>query len=446
MSGGAVVINTGGDTIPDITLGTFTTTAANLAISTGDALDTVTAAGAGGSSTVLTTPLTIFGGAGNDTLTGGDGADAINGGPGNDTIVGGAGNDTLSGDEDNDTINEGAASNGTDVISGGLGMDAVTYFGRSAGVVIVLDDVGNDGETGENDNVKSDNEWITGTAQTDTLVGSAYVDGGTVSCAAADAGVVLSGGDGADNIWGGPCDDTLSGGNGDDILDGGTAAHGNDVFSGGAGTDTVLFHARGGAVTCTLDDVANDGESSETDNIRSDVENIVGSPQADNLYGSSANNVITGGAGADVMGGGAGDDTFLMGTAASGADSIDGGAGSDTLDYSARTATTTLTGGLDGTIGTGAGDNSTVVFVENVYCPDSAADCVLTGNASDNYFKGGTGAGFVNFDGGMGDDILEAAKTSGNGIFTCGEGNDIVIGHGGANNTAPLPDVCELKP
>lgn len=42
-------------------------------------------------------PITIYGGAGNDTITGGSGNDNLQGGDGNDTIRGGAGHDTIDG-------------------------------------------------------------------------------------------------------------------------------------------------------------------------------------------------------------------------------------------------------------------------------------------------------------------------------------------------------------
>ncbi|MFM7541638.1 MAG: calcium-binding protein, partial [Planctomycetota bacterium] len=80
----------------------------------------------------ITLPVTINGGAGNDTITGGAGNDSINGGDGNDSINGGAGNDVINGNNGNDTLTGGNGNDaingndGNDAVSGGQGNDAVT--------------------------------------------------------------------------------------------------------------------------------------------------------------------------------------------------------------------------------------------------------------------------------------------------------------------------------
>ncbi|MEM6447500.1 MAG: calcium-binding protein, partial [Cyanobacteria bacterium P01_D01_bin.123] len=74
-----------------------------------------------------TTPLSVFGDAGNDTLLGGLDNDEIDGGAGNDFIAGGGGNDTLMGGAGDDTLIGGAVGDmaiGTiDILSGGAGGD-----------------------------------------------------------------------------------------------------------------------------------------------------------------------------------------------------------------------------------------------------------------------------------------------------------------------------------
>ena len=72
-------------------------------------------------------PVTVLGGAGNDTLYGGEGGGAsggigrvLDGGAGNDSLVGGGANDTLFGGAGNDTIN---GDTGNDVLDGGDGTD-----------------------------------------------------------------------------------------------------------------------------------------------------------------------------------------------------------------------------------------------------------------------------------------------------------------------------------
>jgi Ca2+-binding RTX toxin-like protein len=94
-------------------------------------------------SSLMSKPVHITGGAGNDglrgglvsdTLIGGAGNDLIEGVDGNDTIDGGEGNDRLFGGEGNDTIIGGAGDdfidggNGADTLTGGAGADTFHYF------------------------------------------------------------------------------------------------------------------------------------------------------------------------------------------------------------------------------------------------------------------------------------------------------------------------------
>jgi Ca2+-binding RTX toxin-like protein len=65
-------------------------------------------------------PVTLDGGAGNDTMWGGAGNDTMYGGDGNDTMYGGNGNDTMYGGNGNDTM---YGQGGLDVLHGGAGND-----------------------------------------------------------------------------------------------------------------------------------------------------------------------------------------------------------------------------------------------------------------------------------------------------------------------------------
>jgi len=65
-------------------------------------------------------PVTMRGGAGDDTLTGGSGADKLIGGRGDDRLIGGAGDDALYGGPGNDVLIGGP---GGDMLYGGLGND-----------------------------------------------------------------------------------------------------------------------------------------------------------------------------------------------------------------------------------------------------------------------------------------------------------------------------------
>ncbi len=63
------------------------------------------------------------------------------------------------------------------------------------------------------------------------------------------------------------------------------------MLGGGDGIDKADYSARVAAVTVTLDDISNDGESNEFDNVLSDVENIAGGYGSDKLTGDADANV-----------------------------------------------------------------------------------------------------------------------------------------------------------
>ncbi|MBE2248816.1 MAG: hypothetical protein IAE78_04640 [Myxococcus sp.] len=248
------------------------------------------------------------------------------------------------------------------------------------------------------------------------------LSGGFGTGGAAYAGATtVYGGVGDDVLTGGAGNDTLYGDTGNDTLNGGTSASDADVYSGGAGTDTVTYAARSAAVTVTVGAGTNDGESGESDNVQVDVEIV---------RGGSGNDTFTGYTGDQTFYGGAGDDTFLMGLLAStgaGDDVVYGEAGTDTVSYAARleavTATMLGNGANDGNPG-GELDNIRD-DVENFICPTAAVVCTVTGNNSDNVITGGAGADVLS--GGAGDDtfVMGANGTIGAGADTMAGGAGI---------------------
>jgi hypothetical protein len=92
-------------------------------------------AGSGEDSVVVSNevaiPVTMRGGAGDDTLVGGGGPDKLLGGEGNDRLVGRGGNDLIFGGLGNDTIYGGSGEDslrggpGNDLISGGAGVNNI---------------------------------------------------------------------------------------------------------------------------------------------------------------------------------------------------------------------------------------------------------------------------------------------------------------------------------
>jgi Ca2+-binding RTX toxin-like protein len=68
-------------------------------------------------------PMTLFGGAGEDSIVGGAGDDVIDGGSGDDSLGGGLGDDRILGQNDDDDLYGGG---GADTLTGGEGNDSLT--------------------------------------------------------------------------------------------------------------------------------------------------------------------------------------------------------------------------------------------------------------------------------------------------------------------------------
>ncbi|CAN5627730.1 hypothetical protein BH09PLA1_BH09PLA1_20380 [soil metagenome] len=348
--------------------------------------------GAGEGDNVHSDVETIFGGSAGDTLRGNGRSNRINGYDGDDTIIGSAGNDSIDGGAGNDSISgnagddsmlggEGddqfiadAGADGADLVDGGPGNDLVSYAARTTPVRAIL---------GERIDVSGSEDRLLGV---ESLLGGAgddqltalgasgvtqMVDGGPGNDSL-DAGIglegpaVFHGGDGNDGLFViGPA--TLFGDAGDDDLIGGKAGSGQVLMDGGPGDDRLsplaegAFDFRGGdgddaldmsgqgqygSISVSKDDIANDNaggpffedDPPNDDNVRSDIELIVGTDGPDTIIGSEANDIIDGGGGGDQMFGLGGNDTFLNATlpdtpdAQNGpSDLCDGGAGIDAL-------------------------------------------------------------------------------------------------------------------
>jgi Ca2+-binding RTX toxin-like protein len=398
-------------------LGTFTGSDGNDLLSgAGDGVTgaptilNLTMAGDGGADSLM-------GGGGDDTITGGPGSNSLSGGAGDDTVTGGQGDDLVAGDDGGDTLSgglgndvfdEGVDSNGTDTLAGGGGNDIVTYGGRSAGVVVTLDGVFDDGQAGESDNVGTDIENAVGGAGDNVMTGSGSAND-------------LTGGLGDDILDGAGGDDTLNGGAGSDRLTGGA---GNDNVFGDDGADTVLEGAGNdnvqagtspdvdtldysgvtGGVTLSLALTSPQVTGGAGTDTVSDFDHLTGGSGADVLGGDGAPNVVSGGAGNDSILGDDGDDT------------ISGDAGTDTVDYSAFATDVTVT--LGPAAGTSPGSavttlgNDTLLGLENV--TGGTGNDVLTGEAGANVLTGNDGddtlaglRGNDTLDGAAGSDTLD---------------------------------------
>ena len=412
----------------------------DVTVSLGAGSDKFTAAGGKGSGdAAYAGDLVVYGGDGADDIVGGDGDDTLSGGPGDDTIAGAEGDDTLNGNEGDDTFDEGAAANGDDVFNGDAGSDVVDYGGRSANLTVTMATGADDGDggAGEADDVTSTVEGVNGGSGDDGITGSASAD-------------IIRGGAGDDTIADGAGDDEVYGDAGNDTFLSGTSSNGADVFNGGTGDDVVNYGSRTNDLVIDIDNSADDGEASENDNLKTDIENVVGGDGDDTITGSAFDNVLTGGDGDDVLNGGAGDDTFYEDTADSGSDTFNGGAGTDAVNYSSRTGDLLVT--MDGVAAddgeSGEGDD-VKGDVEELLC--GSGDDDITGNDADNYLQGGAGddtlsggAGNDVLDGGdddddlygdAGDDLLDGGADSNS--LDCGAGQgDIAMESGGTD--------CEL--
>ena len=342
---------------------------------------------------------TLDGGEGPDQVDGDWGADALHGGPAADALYGGSGDDTLDG------------GTGGDSIAGAGDDDTADYSTREGGVELSADGVANDGAAGEGDDIQDDVERLSGGDGDDRIAGGESantLDGGGGSD-------TLDGGGGTDHVNGLAGDDVVRGGDARDALDGGAGADtldggpGGDSLRGGEDRDRVDYSARTEAVRVDIDSRSDDGSGDEWDNVRSDVEDIVGGAGADHLGGDGDANRLWGGAGDDDLRGGGG------------ADLTAGGAGYDTVDYSDRSRAVRVS--LDGAAGDGEpGENDQVAGdVEQV--AGTGADDRLIGSAANNVLIGGGGRDALV--GGPGADRLEGS-----------EGDDMLQGSTGADRLA----------
>ena len=374
-------------------------------------------------------PMTLQGGAGNDTLVGGDAADQLLGGDGDDTLIGGLGDDVLNGELGNDTLDEGSAANGSDTLMGGGGTDTVTYASRTTPITVSVGSMANDGAASEGDDVRDDVEIIFGGPSDDTLTCNASV------------GCTLHGGPGNDTLTGRAGNDTLLGEAGNDTLRPGA---GNDVVNGGDGIDTVTYDDAAAGVSVTLGvfgtPSTGNGVQAQSENDSIDyVENLVGSNFGDVLTGNALDNRLTGGLGDDTLSGMAGDDLFDEEAAANGRDTINGGTGEDRVDYSARTQPLFIS--LDGVADDGEASEQDNIGTDVEDVTGGSSDDTITGNALGNKLDGMAGddtlnglggndelcggAGYDTLNGGDGDDILDEGL--GGASCDCGNGFDIAI-------------------
>ncbi|HEX3975971.1 MAG TPA: calcium-binding protein [Solirubrobacteraceae bacterium] len=330
-------------------------------------------------------PVTIDGGAGDDTLIGGDGDDTLIGGTGNDTITGGRGADTASmgGGADTFIWNPG---DGSDVVDGDGGTDTMLFNGSNAAEkfdvsangsrVRFFRDVANiTMDLGGIDNVALN---TLGSADTTTINDLTGTDLKNVNLNLAANG---GGGDGAaDSV----------------IVNGTDSADAVHVSSDAAGDAVVSGLAAQVQVA---------GAESPSTGFAGDTVQV-------NTVGG--NDTVTNG----------------VATTAPATIGIDGGGGSDTVTYSGTPADDTIAVANDGTaVGTfGIGSGSapqTTTGVENLDVQGLGGnDTITAGNGLATLTS-------LTIDGGTGDDTLTGGD--GDDMLIGGSGNDSVAGGRGAD-------------
>ena len=238
-----------------------------------------------------------------------------------------------------------------------------------------------------------------------------------------------SGGDAAgdrlqniENIYGSDHADRLIGDDEDNLFQG---AGGGDTLDGENGNDTAVYWESAAGIIIDLSIKDSDGFTigsggdAQGDRLRN-IENIMGSENADTINGDDNINIIYSGGGDDIIGGGGGGDT------------LDGGDGEDTASYYGG-ADIGITIDLsikdnDGfTIGSGgdaAGDK--LRNIENIW--GTMGDDRLTGDDGDNLLWGSGGGDTL--DGGEGIDIADYRESS-SGVTVVLDGGRFTTASGG---------------
>lgn len=332
---------------------------------------------------------------GNDTLTGGSGDDKITGNAGNDKLYGRDGNDQLAGNDGNDSLwgELGAdalrGGNGNDELDGGAGSDTVRGDAGDDRVYDTDTEADTlDGGAGI-DVLQADWHTITDAIQWFNNPNQTQVVNGNQISGFERLSIIAGSGDDVISNAGRSTDDNMSGGDGDDLLIGGK---GLDYLAGGAGHDTLVGAGKGGLY-------GNDGD---------DLLDATRSTSWHNMFGDNGNDTVLGGNGAESVYAGDGDDLVFTG---GGDDYIDMGSGHNTIDG-------------------GSGIDKMSVFWDGnediVWTIDPTQVTEILGSRVSNVEKVW---GYM----GAGDDYVSNALNDYDFEMEGREGNDTLIGGGGAD-------------
>lgn len=411
--------------------------------SSGAVVDLSAAQGPNGYTVTVTgtSPITVTGSVGNDTLIGGVGADVLSGGDGVDSIVGGDGADTLNGGAGNDILRGNA---GNDIINGGTGADTVFYnlttdgsdivdLGVGAGDAVSLTVQNSNRIRVTIDNANTVGDGVGFTTQTGSnglvVTGAVRVQGEEMGEVSSNGNVGFFDDEGVSFVAGRSDlgltvyeGNTLRGSF--NIVSLGTSA--NDAGSGsdftGASFNGLFIYADGGS-----------GDDA-----------LSGNSAADYLLGGAGNDTLNGGGGGDSLDGGAGNDVLRGGA---GSDTLSGGAGNDRFIFE----TLALDNGADVILGFVAGNSAGAVGpVPAVFADQldfrgflggspSALSAVITQNPTPGLLGLG-GPGTINIEGA----VVRLVDIVGGQTLTNAAGLNVALAAGGeyaninmaANSTA----------
>jgi Ca2+-binding RTX toxin-like protein len=378
----------------------------------------------------------LYGEAGTDTLKGGSAADFLDGGTENDTIYGGSGNDTFA--------FAGTASLGTDSLFefNNGGSDTLDFsaldFGTGVNVNLISSSilVNHNGKslTVSLNNAHTEIENVIGTKYNDWFADTTAIGPATFAGGLGDDYYVF---DRGTNSGG-----QILYGDNDAIIE--KAGEGNDTFD---FSGMMVFSFTGGVNVDISSATVQHVVSSPHDSFHLDltraleIENVIGTAQADTLTGNVQNNALEGRAGNDTY--------KFIGSPHQGSDTIFDqiGSGTDTIDFSGLT----LPDGIDFDLRQNGNGNYQVVNnstgqivlnltnaqLENV--TGTRYDDTLIGNTLANSIKGGAGDDYIQgregtdqLNGGTGNDIynLITGQTTSTDVVTDVDGYTIQFPNG----------------
>jgi Ca2+-binding RTX toxin-like protein len=307
------------------------------------------------------------------------GDDVITGSAAGDKLLGNTGNDTLNGAGGDDTLNGGA---GTNILDGGAGTDMAQYAGNRNLYTVILNANGSYTVSGNGsadtlttiENV----QFADGTFAISSLVGPPSITGTT-------GNDTLTGTSAGEVIIGLAGNDTMNGNDGDDTFRVSGTGDGFDIINGGNDNDIIIATSNNTNIglfgLSNVETISSGGFSNVQVVLSTGVDTY-------NFTGTVFSGIvrIDAGAGNDSITGGAGAET-IMGN--SGNDTLNGGGGIDTVDYSYRTANSTISLATTAAQTIASGDVDTLSNFENVI--GGSANDTITGSAAVNVLNGGSG-------------------------------------------------------